>query len=77
MAQQPGFSKNPLKINPFRDRASAESPTEWTKFAAILEMKVFAKDGIEIRNPLRTRPQKVESSEPVYEVEITGETETQ
>ena len=36
---------------------------------------MFAKDGIEIRNLLRARPQLVEPSEPVYEVEITGETE--
>ena len=44
---------------------------------AILEMAVFAKDGIEIQNLLRTRPQLVEPSEAVYEVEITGETEAQ
>ena len=37
----------------------------------------IAKDGIEIRNLLRTRSQLVEPSEPVYEVEITGETEAQ
>ena len=77
MAQPAGFSKNPLNINPFCERASAEPPLEWTKWAAILEMAVFAKDGIEIRNILRTRPQLVEPSEPVYEVEITGETEAQ
>ena len=40
-------------------------------------MVVFAKDGVEIRSPLRTRPQLVEPSEPAYEVEITGETEAQ
>ena len=77
MAQSSGFSKNPLNINPFWERASAEPPLEWTKWSTILEMAVFAKDGIEIRNLLRTRPQSVETSEPVYEVEITGETEAQ
>ena len=40
-------------------------------------MAVFAKDGIEIENLLQTRPQLVEPSEAVYEVEITGETEAQ
>ena len=40
-------------------------------------MAVFAKDGIEVRNLLRARPPLVEPSEPVYEVEITGETEAQ
>ena len=40
-------------------------------------MAVFAKDGVEIRNLLRRRPQLVEPSEPVYEVEITVETEAQ
>ena len=74
MAQSAGFSKNPLNINPFWERASAEPPLEWTKWAAILEIAVFAKDGIEIRFLLRDRPQLVEPSEPVCEVEITGET---
>ena len=60
MAQPPGFSKNPLNINPFWERASAEPPLELTKWAAILEMAVFAKDGIEIRNLLRARPTLVE-----------------
>ena len=77
MAQSAGFSKNALNINPFWERASAEPPLEWTKWAATLEMAVFAKDGIEVRNLPRTRPQLVEPSEPVYEVEITGETEAQ
>ena len=40
-------------------------------------MAVFAKDGIEIRNLLRARPTLVEPAEPVYELEITGETEAQ
>ena len=77
MAQPPGFSKNQLNINPFWERESAEPPLEWTKWAALLEMAVFAKDGIEVRNLLRTRPPLVESSEPVYEFEITGETDAQ
>ena len=40
-------------------------------------MAVFAKDGIEIRNLLRARTTLVEPAEPVYEVEITGETDAQ
>ena len=32
-------------------------------------------DGIEVRNLLRARPPLVEPSEPVYEIEITGESE--
>ena len=40
-------------------------------------MAVFAKDGIEIRNLQRNKPPLVEPTEPVYEVEITGETEAQ
>ena len=50
MAQSAGFSKNPLNINLFWEKASAEPPLEWSKRAAIFEMAVFAKDGIEIRN---------------------------
>ena len=77
MAQQSGFLKNPPYINPFWERASAKPPLEWTKWAAILEMAVFAKDGIEIRNLLRALPQLVKLFEPVYEVDITGEMDTQ
>ena len=77
MAQPAGYSKNPLNINPFWEKASAEPPLEWSKRAAILEMAVFAKDGIEVRKLLRTKPPLVEPSEPIYEVEITGETEAQ
>ena len=40
-------------------------------------MAVFAKDGIEVRNLLRTKPPLVETTEPIYEVEITSETEAQ
>ena len=40
-------------------------------------MAVFAKDGIQIRNLLRARPTLVEPTEPVYEVEFTGETDAQ
>ena len=40
-------------------------------------MPVFAKDGIEIRNLLRARPTLVEPAEPVYELEIQGETDAQ
>ena len=77
MAQPAGYSKNPLNINPFWEKASAEPPLEWSKWAAILEMAVFAKDGNEKWNLLRARPTLVEPAEPVYEVEITGETEAQ
>ena len=75
MTQPAGYSKNPLNINPFWEKVSVEPPLEWSKWAAILEMAVFAKDGIEVRNLLRARPSLVEPSEPIYKVEITGETE--
>ena len=77
MAQPAGFSKNPLNINPFWERASAEPALEWTKWEAIMEMAVFAKNGIEIRNLLRAKPPLVEPSEPIYEVETPGGTEAQ
>ena len=77
MAQPPGYSKNPLNINPFLEKASAEPPLEWSNWAAIFEMAVFAKDGIEVRNLQRKKPPLVEPTEPIYEVEINGETEAQ
>ena len=75
MAQPAGYSRNSLNINPFWEKASVEPPLEWSKWAAIMEMAIFAKDGIEVRNLLRAQPTLVEPSESVYEVEITGETE--
>ena len=77
MAQPAGYSKNLLNIKPFWERASAKPPLEWTKWAAILEMAVFLKDGKEIRNLLRPKPQLADSVEPVYEIEIQGENYTQ
>ena len=77
MAQPAGFLKNPLKINPFWEKASVEPPLEWSKWAAIMETAIFAKDGIEVRKLLRARPALVEPPEPVYEIEITGETDAQ
>ena len=42
-----------------------------------MEMAILAKDGIEVRSLLRARPVLIKPPEPVYEVEITGETEAQ
>ena len=77
MAQPAGYSKNLLNINPLWEKASAEPPLEWSRWAAILEMAVFAKDGVEVRNLLRAKPPLVEPLEPIYKVEITGETKAQ
>ena len=72
MAQPSGYLKNPSSINQVWEKASAEPQLEWSKWAAIHETAVFAKDGIEVRN-LRARPALVEPTEPLYELE----TETQ
>ena len=40
-------------------------------------MAVFAKDGIEVRNLERNKNPLVEPTEPIYEVEINGETDAQ
>ena len=50
MVQSAGFSKNPLNNNPFWEKASAEPPLEWSKWAAIFEMAALSKDRIEERN---------------------------
>ena len=57
--------------------ASAEPPFERSKCAAIIEMAVFAKDGIEVRNLLRDKLELVDPPKPILEVEITGETDAQ
>ena len=77
MAQSARFRKNPLSINPFRERASAEPPLEWNKRAAIVELAVFAKDGIEIQSLLREKPESTLPTEPILEVERQGKTEAQ
>ena len=40
-------------------------------------MAVFAKDGVEVKKLQRNKPQLVEPTEHIYEVEINGETEAQ
>ena len=75
MPQSAGYSKNPLNINPFWEKASAEPTLEWSKWAAILEMAVFAKDGIEVRNLLRNKTELIDPTVPILKTKITGETE--
>ena len=77
MAQPTGYSKNPLNFDPFWEKTSAEPPLEWSKGAAIFEMAVTAKDGIEVINLQRNKPPLIESTESIYEVEINGATEAQ
>ena len=77
MEQPAGYSKNPLNLYPFCEKASAESPLEWSKWAAILEVGVFAKNEIEVRNLLRNKPELVEAAEPMSKVKITDKTYAQ
>ena len=77
MAQSAVYSKNPLNINPFWEKASSEPPLEWSKWAAIFEMAVFVKDGIVVRNLQRNKLLLVQHIEPIYEVEKKGETDAQ
>ena len=61
-----------MNVNHFWEKAPAESPLDWSKWAAILEMAIFAKDGIEVRNLLRTKPPIIEPAEPIYEAKENG-----
>ena len=56
------------EYQPILAKASCEPPLEWSKWAAIFDMAVFAKDGIEVRNLQRNRPPLVEPTERIYEV---------
>ena len=47
---------------------------EWEKWTAMMEMAVLAKDGFEVRTLLRVKPLVIQPREPIYELEITGET---
>ena len=77
LAQSAVYSKNPIIINPFWEKASAETPLKWSIWAAIHEIAVFAKNGIEVRNLLKAKTALLEPAKPIYEVEITDETEAQ
>ena len=48
MAQPQIYKKTPLSIKSIWEKTSAEPPLERSKWAAIVELAVFAKDGIEI-----------------------------
>ena len=77
MAQPAGFTKNPLKINSFWGKASAEHPLEWNKWAVVVELAVFAKKRIDIQKLIREKPEFTLPTEPILEVEIQGETDAQ
>ena len=77
MAQSAELSKNQLNISPFWEKASAEPPLVWSKWAPMFEMAVFAKERIEVRNLQRNEPPLVKPTEPIYELVITEETESQ
>ena len=65
MAKPAAFTKSSLSFNPFREIASAELPLEWSKWAAIVEMAVFAKDGIEVQKLLGGKFKLVDPPEPI------------
>ena len=50
---------------------------EWTKWTAMMEMAVLAKDGKKVRMLLQSRTPIIEPTEPIYEIEIKGETEAE
>ena len=43
----------------------------------MIEMAVLAKNGIELRNRVHSRPPNIEPTEPIYEPEINDETEVE
>ena len=53
------------------------APLEWSKWVTIVELALFAKDGIEIQDLLREKPDIVLPTKPILEVEIQGETDAQ
>ena len=76
MAQSAGY-KHPLSFPIFWQKASLEPPLELSKWAAMMELAVSARDGKGVRNLLRAKPPVQEPAEPIYNVEITGETKAQ
>ena len=77
MAQQAGSAKNLFNINSFWEKASAEPLLDWNKWVALIELAVFAKDGVEIQNIFREKPPLTLPIEPILETEIHGETDAQ
>ena len=70
MAQSAGY-KNPLSIPPFWLKAFLAPPLELSKWAAIMKLAIFDKDGIEVGILLRTRPPMLEPTIPTNVAEIS------
>ena len=43
---QSAVQKNPLNIEPFWQKPSANPPTPWERWATLVEIAVYARDGI-------------------------------
>ena len=63
-----------LKVKYSTIFCSVEPPLECSKWAAMMEMAEFAKDGVEVKILLGVKPPNIELT---YKVEINGETEAQ
>ena len=68
---QSAVQKNPLNIEPYWQKTSANPPTPWERWATLVEIAVYARDGItllDLDGDKATEEELVLPPEPVYEV---------
>ena len=73
---QPAAYQDPRKNPPFWQKAPGE-PLERSKWAAMMEMAVLAKDGIAVHNLNTTNPSVIDPTKPIKKLELIGETEAE
>ena len=81
---QSAVQKNPLNIEPFWQKPSANPPTPWERWATLVEIAVYARDGITLLDLNADKPTDEEIQlppEPTYELpyknEVAAETQNQ
>ena len=78
---QSAVQKNPLNIEPFWQKTSANPPTPWERWATLVEIAVYARDGITLLDLNADKPTEEEiqlppepTYEQPYENEVAAET---
>ena len=73
MAQPATQKRNPLGIEPFWEKPSADPPLKWEKWRLQAKLALFAKENITLDILLEPKPENVQLPlEPVYENTRTG-----
>ena len=73
MAQSATQKRNPLGIDPFWDKLSADPPLKWEKWQMQAKLALLVKENITLDTLLEPKPETVQLPlEPNYEDTLTG-----